>query len=464
MLHRILQQNRKCYTFYLLAFILCISGEIGLYTIWRNEFGLHLSPLLLALFGIGTGISFLLILFAGAKKTFLPVSATTATVKKKTYRYLYLLLLPLLIYWYIELSKMYHSLPIDFNADPSKTGSDVIPNVMSYVKRVLNGEYPYQMIWGEKWRYFLAPTYLTMMWLPYLPAEIFGFDYRWIPVIALTVSLFIYHRNASTLRNNPLFFGIAYITPLVFLYLHTRFNSHEIKLTVEGLVTAYYMLLAFTIGNKKYKGIVLMLLCCILSRFSLIFWLPLLLLVIFNEYGKAYIYKTITVIAVGIALLYGIFMIKDPLIFIKAMKYYSSATVGEWTVADWIKAEGGHYPYSLSKGTGLAIWFYDYLPGTLEIKIATLKKIQLVIVSSATLIMCLHYWKYKTKIDGWLYALGGLKLSLVLFYSFVQIPYTYLFMLPVFLNLPLLLFGLKIMNGNFQVAPLKLWKRDSKTT
>ncbi len=443
------------YLKYLLPFLICIFGDISFYTFWRNDLGPHISPVIFTLFGIGVGITFFRILFAGYKSKFqYNRKIPSVTGKPQRYTYAYLILIPLLAYWYFELSGVFQRLPIDFDTDPFKTRSDVIPNVMSYVKKTVNGEFPYQPIRGKEWTYELMPTYLTMTWLPYIPAELLHADYRWVPVIALTICILVYYRQSIPLKSNPLFFWLAFIAPILFLYLQTRFNIDDFKLTVEGLVTAYYLLLAFALGKKKYTWIVLMVLLCLLSRFSLLFWLPLLVLVVWQEYSIRYVYKGILAIAAGMVLLYGIFMIKDPNIFINAVRYYSSATVGEWTIADWLKEQGGQHPFSLSRGTGWAIWFYDYLDGTLEEKIAILKKVQLIIVSATTLVLCWHYWRHRMHTNGWLYALGGLKISLVVFYAFIQIPYAYLYILPVFLNLPMLIYGLKILNGEPQPAPM----------
>lgn len=434
---------------YLLPFIICILGEIGLYTIFRNDFGTHISPIIFTIFGLGVGFAFVRILKASHKGKFIYTEAETEPkVNKKYYQFAFLLLIPFIAYWLWTLSGLFHSLPIDFNKNPAETGSDVIPNVMSYVKRTINGEFPYQPIRGEHWTYELMPTYLTMTWLPYLPAEIFHFDYRWIPVIALSICLVVYYRQNNQLKNNPLLFWIAFIVPILFIYFYTRFNKEEIKLTVEGLVAAYYFLLAFSLAKKRLSLIIVMVLLCILSRFSLLFWLPLLVIVVFQECGIKSVVKSISICIVGVLLLYGLFLIKDPNIFFKAVKYYDIATIGEWKIAGWLKEKGGKYPYSLSRGTGWAIWFYDYLGGTLEHKIAVLKKVQIVLVISTTILLCWYYLKHKTKMDGFLYALAGLKISLIIFYSFVQIPYTYLYVLPVLLNLPILMLGLQVMNGN----------------
>lgn len=440
---------------YLLPFLICIIGEICMYTIFKKSLGPHISPIVFTLLGLGVGFTFIRILLASYKGQFLynNASALESTKNIKYYKYAPWILLICIGLWYWKLAGLFHSLPINFDTDPPTTGSDVIPNVMSYVKRTVAGEFPYQPIRGKEWSYTLMPTYVTMTWLPYLPAEMLNFDYRWIPVIALTICLIVYYRQSKQLKNNPLFFWIAFIAPIFFLYFYTRFNKEELKLTVEGLVAAYYFMLAFSLAQKRLSLIIAAVLLCILSRFSLLFWLPLLVLVVFHECGIKSVVKSISICIVGVVLLYGIFMIKDPMIFAKAVKYYGSATLGEWTIADWLLAEGGKHPFSLSRGVGWAIWFYDYVQGSLEYKINVLKKVQMIAVMLTTALLCWHYWKHRNHVNGFLYALAGLKISLVMFYSFVQIPYTYLYVLPVLLNLPLLMLGLQIMNGNKKQTP-----------
>jgi|GEM_PF-438295 len=434
---------------YLLPFLICIIGEICMYTIFRKGFGTHISPIVFTLFGLGVGLMFIRILLASYNGQFLYNNETSIVPTKhnKYYKYTSWVLLICFGLWYWKSSTIFSSLAINFDTNPYVTGSDVIPNVMSYVKRTVAGEFPYQPIQGKEWIKVLMPTYLTMTWLPYLPAEILNFDYRWIPVFALSICMVVYYKQNASLKSNQLYFWIAFIAPILFLYWYTRYNKDELKLTVEGLVAAYYFLLAFSLAKKKFSWVVATVLLCILSRFSLVFWLPLLVLVIWKEYGIKFAVKGILLCVAGVVLLYGVFMLKDPMIFINAVKYYGTATVEEWLIADWLLAEGGKHPFSLSRGTGWAIWFYDYVDGSLEYKINVLKNVQMIAVVLTTILLCWHYWKHKNQINGFLYALAGLKISLVMFYSFVQIPYTYLYILPVLLNLPILLFGLQVMNN-----------------
>ena len=78
------------------------------------------------------------------------------------------------------------------------------------------------------------------------------------------------------------------------------------------------------------------------------------------------------------------------------------------------------------------------LPGVDEItnKSPGQKVIQRLIVAAGVFY---YYWKNRKRgLNVSIYLLIGLKLYLVVFYSFFYVPFSYLFMLPMFLTIPLL--------------------------
>src|SRR5690606_33194128 len=115
-----------------------------------------------------------------------------------------------------------------------------------------------------------------------------------------------------------------------------------------------YLFFAYSLNSKRIGIIALMLTICLLSRFSLVLWVPLLLLILLHERGIKTSFLTGVLTLAGIALFYGSFLLIDPTIFSKGMGYYTVAAAGEWIIHDW---HNGRYPYVLEQGLGFAIYF-----------------------------------------------------------------------------------------------------------
>ncbi len=131
------------------------------------------------------------------------------------------------------------------------------------------------------------------------------------------------------------------------------------------------------------------------------------------------------------------FIIHDLSIFIEGLKYYSKATLGEWKIQDW--QSSGEKPFTISRGYGFAIYFYDFISGSVERRLNTLKIFHLIISVISGLSVFIIYLKKKNKIkDIRLFLIFGLKFFLMIFFVFIQIPYNYLFIVPLFLFIPIL--------------------------
>src|SRR5258705_8885028 len=99
-------------------------------------------------------------------------------------------------------------------------------------------------------------------------------DLMWINSFALFSSFVICLVIASRVKNlwTSIFFIISFLLLVTWLYEEPVHNY--IRLTEEGVVVLYYMFLALAIisGKPVLTGIALGL--CLLSRFSIIGWIP----------------------------------------------------------------------------------------------------------------------------------------------------------------------------------------------
>jgi len=236
------------------------------------------------------------------------------------------------------------------------------------------------------------------------------------------------------------------------LFFYIKANQVDLQVTVEGLMAAFYLLVGFALLKGKLRWIAAAVLLCLLSRFSLVLWLPLFLLILLANRGfKTALYFGLALCA-GFLLVYGPFLIKDPYIFTKGFDYYTLAAGGEWTIKPWQEGENARYPYHLDKGMGFAVYFYKYVAGDYLQKLEVTRQVHLWASLATTGILALVFWWNRKKLHPMVFALGSLKIYLAVFYSLIQVPYFYLYTTPLFLNLPLIWMACKLVSRQTSVA------------
>ena len=306
------------------------------------------------------------------------------------------------------------------------------------VNRLLNGEFAYAPFSG--FGYCIYPNYLPLVWLPFTFGEWFQCDYRWIAftiwlIAVLLYFLYIFRRKYSVIQT-----VILSILPFLFLYFCTKNIRDAFENTIECSIAGFYMILGLSILNGKlfYKSTAIIF--TLLSRFSVIFWVPFELIVVFvAESRKKAIILTGIIISAVVFIYIIPFLSKDYRIFQKGMAYYDVATLGEWHPKAF--QNKNDRPFHLSKGVGAAIYFYDFSKEDAATKISVLKKVHLLLSVSIILLLSLAFIKYRNKYDPRVFSLSALKIYLAVFYTFIQIPYCYLYIVPVFLSIVLVASG-----------------------
>ncbi len=336
-----------------------------------------------------------------------------------------------------QLCPFFSQYPLNVN-DVSQ--SDVIPQVMTMVQNFLSGEFAYEPI--TKWGYKLSPNYMPLTWLPFTVAEVFHFDYRWVAYGMLALSFVLLSFFFSKRTKNDLLFFLFVIIPWIILYYFIKDDPIIYTRTIENINAAYYILFGMALLSGRPVWVGLGLAACLLSRYSLVLWVPLLGFVYLISDKKALI-KIVWVAAVPIILLYVIpFFLKDPAIVSRSMEEWAPRWQPE-----------GEKPFHLFKGIGMASYFYEKLDGTLEEKLRLLKHWHLWSSIGITLIMMGFYFVVRNRLNKPIFLLASLKIYMVFFYYFIQIPYAYLYNIPTFLTLILvveIILGLmksKIKNG-----------------
>ena len=406
---------------------LCLL-EVLLITWFRNIAGPFISPLLLLDTSMAVGLLYFLIQLQDKEiKTTVPKKEAAINphniVIAQVAAFIIISSLVLLRLYFVFHS-VYHG-----NED---NHSDIIPQIVYFVNRFNAGLQPYYTIHFPG--YDLFPTYLPLQWMPYLIAEWTHMDYRWIPALFLWLaSLYFFIRNYKLSDpSTPTVIKIFLPTwPLIVWLILVKHNSDMFRFTVEALVAAYYLVVATSIGQRRTMPLAMGIAACLLSRYSIIFWVPLCIAcyLLAGEKKKAVVI-VLTCLAFFGVFYWWPFLRKEPSVFLAGYQYHSIAAVREWT-RDMAVSDGKVYIYN---GLGFTSWAIKFGHGSLEQVVATYQRVHLA-ACSITIISLLAYYIRKRRIiptDAFL--LFSFKVYLAIFYAFIQIPYKYLFFVPLIVS------------------------------
>ncbi|HTI12326.1 MAG TPA: hypothetical protein VL832_27325 [Puia sp.] len=312
-------------------------------------------------------------------------------------------------YWFEEI-------PIDIS------NADMLPIIKVMGDRFVAGHHrqvydTIPWIWNG-----IQPIYLPAMWLPYVPAIAMGIDIRWITMtgllFAFSVFLFIYRPNSH--RYLSFFTGV--LAFLLFWWILADNTPGIISVSEEGVVIAYYVLLVLALisGNPFFIGVTVSL--CMLSRYSLVGWIPayLLYLMLEKKWKQILIFS-----ATGLLSFVLLFLVP----------------VGWQTFIRLVSLPGNYISFAgrvwkdspevFSAAPGLAIFFGP--------KRIPLLHHTLISLSFAVPFLFVVFCRLKGKVRQVAnIPLAALKLSLVIFYCFIDVPYLYLFYTSSFVSLIIL--------------------------
>ena len=136
-------------------------------------------------------------------------------------------------------------------------------------------------------------------------------------------------------------------------------------------------------------------------------------------------------------IIYIPFIAHDLNFFVEGLKYYGKASLNEWRVHEWQRP--GEKPYTLSQGFGAAIFYHDFIQGELISKHNTLRISHLIISIITGFSIFVIYIINRSRIKNIkLFLIFGLKFFLMIFYLFIQIPYSYLYIVSLFIVIPII--------------------------
>ncbi len=289
--------------------------------------------------------------------------------------------------------------------------ADMLPVMKVMNERFLRGEWkqiydPVSEIWnGTK------PIYLPAMWLPYAPAILLKIDMRWITVTAVLTgfSLILF---LIQIKGNK-YFGLVLlaVTAMLFWWIFSRNDIHGlISMSEEGVVIFYFVMLTLAVisGNPVWMGITASL--CLLSRYSMIGWLiPCLIFLFARRNKRSGIVFSVTGILCFLLLFLFPFGYKVLIQMIALPANYVEFARHVWEFSPEV--------YWLNLGMGK--FYGSHKMATLHITLLFLS----FVIPFLFMLFCLFQKKWKLQNIN----LACLKLSLLVFYQFIDVPYGYLF-------------------------------------
>lgn len=306
------------------------------------------------------------------------------------------------------------------------TKADMLPAMKMQAERFLNGEDVYAKLVGI-WRGTFRPIYMTGFWGAFVPFVKLGLDIRWATIGGLLLSLGLIMSLIPAFKSNQSLFVLLSLLPLFFLF-ESLWEEQEpiIRLTEEGIVMFYYTFLGFALFKKNPYLIGIALALCLLSRYSLLPWLPFYALYAFFFEKRRDVYIT-----AGIATFLVLFGFLIPYgfenwdFFFKHPSRYQGFAERSW------ERNTAFFGNSL----GMAKFFtqetvrYQY-------------KLHMFLAFAAPATMIGIWWWLKRKGSRLLSArflgLCSLKITLVFFYNMIVLPVFYLFFVNTIFSLVIL--------------------------
>ena len=306
--------------------------------------------------------------------------------------------------------------------------SDMLPIIKVMCERFVNLKIkdvykPINEIWGGT-----KPIYLPALWMPFSIPTFLHIDIRWLSV-SLFFLIFAYpiwrlnlNKEGSVLMITSIF--------LLFWYLFSVEDANLIIYTEETVVITFYLLLAVTIIHQQKYLMAIVITLCLFSRYAFIGWIPAILLYSIIEKNWKYIITQGAIILVFFYFFmiypFGTQLIHD---ILNLPGRYIDFTSRVWKDT----------PTVFTEGLGFAKFF-----GANNIMLQHRMLIGLSLLVPSIYMSILLLIKKKYQFNKTAILLSSLKLSLVLFYTFIDVPYTYLFYTSTFLTMII------VMHANYE--------------
>jgi hypothetical protein len=318
---------------------------------------------------------------------------------------------------YNALRRIFESFP-----DPGLK-SDVLPQLTAQAALFFSGQFPYQPITTVPHHPY--PVYLPLQWLPLQLSNSTGIDQRWPGIILLAISVGF---SGYLLRKYHAGISLKYSLPATLLLVlplwgFVKWSKVDLALSSEGIVAFWYILLATGLAIKKLPLIVLGIIGGLLSRYSLLFWLPLFASLLWYHEPKRYSFITWGIVGASVLCLFVFpFLLKDPSILTKMSAHYGTCVAGSWVNPD---------EYTFLDGLSLNIHLREWIKGN---PTDTLKYAHFPQFGVQVLCVLVGFFYYRKKgyqvFEIYTYALIWLSIMPMLLYLFSPMLFKYYMLMP----------------------------------
>ncbi|MEM6343193.1 MAG: hypothetical protein AAF927_04915 [Bacteroidota bacterium] len=305
------------------------------------------------------------------------------------------------------------------------TYSDILHIARTNAERIAIGQDPYfkiDRIWNGNY-----PVYMAGRWLAYVPAVWLKFDIRWmdalLPLFALSL-LWLNFSKRGVYANLLLLASLLPLAWIAYYLLHTA--PWFFRGSGEGISLGWYLLLTWAMITRRFRLQGIFMVMILLSRPSLILWLPMWMWMLWRHEGQKAFYQLLISLVVSLTVFLLLpFDWEQWDYFMQLPEEYLANAYEYWGEKKrvWFLSSPGYaerfsseslasLPYFqalfMAIGSGLVFWFWDK---------RSAKHIQISLSYAGLL---------------------SLKISLLFYAAFHLMPFHHFFMLASLVSLPLL--------------------------
>lgn len=306
--------------------------------------------------------------------------------------------------------------------------SDVLPQLVSQYLRYAEGVTPYRPV--DMGSYMPFPVYMPLHWWPIGRALALDIDVRWAGYGCMLVAAAWYGWWLGSSGHSPWtkFWGL--FAPAVALGAFVRFGDVDLPLTLETVVGAYYLILGVGLLAGRVRWIGAGLVLCLLSRYTLVFWLPLLAWLAWLHWPKATNFRMWGGVGLAIVALYVLpFYVKNPSSLREGLAYHNRAAVDEWKGYGDAETSG-----TFETGIYFAPHMKSIFSGEMAVRVFKARVVQASVMLSLLGLFLLGYYRWFWQADPMHYALGALYVFIASFYFFGPLTYRYYWLVPLLLS------------------------------
>ncbi len=393
--------------------------ELLLFTYWQNIAGVILSPLLILIVSCSIGV--LALMLSSSNRCFPTMAPKRKIMLVRAIGVASFICLSVIMF--ALLHSAFQQVPLN-----DTTYSDVILTHRRMARKFIDGTPAYEAF--KNAGYAITPAYMPLQWLPFTIAEYFHFDYRWLAVFSfwLASAYFFIINLASNNNSGNLWDMLSPIWPLAAFLVLFRNEPLAFQITLEALVAGYYLLLATAIRKNNWVLMAVALSVCVLSRMSIVMWVPLCIAAYFISDERKKAFSIMGIGALFVLVFYCPFLMNNPSLLSNPYASYANPITGLWQRGE------------LMNGLSFNTWGMKFLPGSMVDKVAMYQKIHFGVCALTIFGLIVFYYKTRNKYSLNAYLLFSLKIYLTVFYLLIQLPFIYLFIVPLMVTPVLLSF------------------------